>query len=183
MSRLIEEFDTYKKIRLIKMVRKANAGDTAYISEVYCMSWKEGYRGIISEKYLNSLTPEIMTARGFDPSDYLVYETDGRVVGLVNFGKSRDCTAVNTGEIRALCVLPEYWRGGIGSELFKAACDELCKNGYEVFYLLTLEDNVRARRFYEKMGMTLIPEKKRITISGNEYTEVKYEFIFEKESK
>jgi GNAT superfamily N-acetyltransferase len=71
----------------------------------------------------------------------LVAEEDGRVVGIAGVS---DCW------LNGLYVLPEYWRTGVAGELHDAALAELADCA-EV-RLWTLEENHRARRFYERHG-------------------------------
>ena len=135
------------------MIRPAVYDDADAIAAVYCFSWKEGYKGILPSVYLDSLTVESNTPKNFNPSNYLVSETDGKVTGIVNCGSPREESEAGTGELRAIYVMPDHWHSGIGTSLFKAASEALKNAGYTSFYLWTLKDNVRARRFYEKMGM------------------------------
>ena len=78
------------------------------------------------------------------------------------------------GELRAIYVLPGCWRHGIGRALFTAGCERLREMGFGEFYLWVLRDNVRARAFYEKMGMRPSGEEKADRIGGAEAVEVRY---------
>lgn len=49
---------------------------------------------------------------------------------------------------------PEYMGKGYGKKLIKAVIEELMKLGYRDILLWVLEDNKRARVFYEKAGFT-----------------------------
>jgi len=75
------------------------------------------------------------------PGTVLVAERDGRIVGVV---VAHACWLTN------LYVIPEWWGSGVAGELHDAAvasmpdCAEL--------KLWVLEDNSRARRFYERRG-------------------------------
>ena len=112
------------------------------------------------QDYLDSLTPEDRT---INPADYLVLESEeGVVFGLANLGSSRDKERPDWGELRAIYLLPEYWRKGSGTALFQAAEAELC-------------ENPRARRFYEKMGMRLSGREQPFTLGGKELWECRYE--------
>ncbi len=110
------------------------------------------------------------------PADYLVLELEeGAVFGLANIGASRDQERPDWGELRAIYLLPEYWRKGSGTALFRAAEEELRRRGYGRYFLWVLVENTRARRFYEKMGMRLSGPEQPFSIGGKEIWECRYE--------
>ena len=154
------------------MIRQANDRDREALGRVYCSSWREGYRGIIPDAYLDKLTVDICAPKKVNPDNNLVADIGG-IIGLVNFGASRE--AENAGELRAIYVMPEYWGSGCAQELFSAAAEELRRQEYESFYLWVLEENVRARKFYEKMGMKPSGDKKIVSIGGKDLYEIRYD--------
>jgi len=81
-----------------------------------------------------------------------VAEADGAVGGFVSAGPSRDRDLEGEGEIYAIYVQPELWGRGIGRALIDAAEQELRELGFAEAGLWVLEDNTRARRFYERRG-------------------------------
>jgi putative acetyltransferase len=86
----------------------------------------------------------------------LVAELHGRAVGLAAVG---DCRLSN------LYVLPELWGAGVAKELHDAALAELA--GCDEITLWTLEENHRARRFYEKHGWRLNGETRVVPYPPN----------------
>ena len=56
------------------------------------------------------------------------------------------------GEVWALYVHPDAWGSGAAAELIGYAEDRLRRDGFPEAVLLVLDDNPRARAFYEKMG-------------------------------
>lgn len=56
-------------------------------------------------------------------------------------------------EVLSLYVLREH--EGIGQALMRRAIDDVCRNGAKRLYLYTTNDNTRAIRFYQQMGMNL----------------------------
>ncbi len=145
-------------------VRPAKPEDAAAIGKIYCDSWKAAYKGIVPQDYLDSLTPEDRT---INPADYLVLESEEGVV----FGLARP----DWGELRAIYLLPEYWRKGSGTALFQAAEAELGRRGYSRYFLWAFCENAQARRFYEKMGMRLSGREQPFTLGGKELWECRYE--------
>ena len=74
-------------------------------------------------------------------------------------------------DIWGIYLLPEYWGMGIGSELINLGLNELNKRHYSKVTLWVLEENINARKFYEKIGFKHDDTVKEITISRklNEY--------------
>ena len=52
----------------------------------------------------------------------------------------------------AIAVKPQYWGTGIAQQLIKRFLDDLRSRGISEVHLGVTAENVRARRFYEKMG-------------------------------
>ena len=158
------------------MIRGATGADSLAMGKVYCEAWKSAYDGIVPRDFLDRLTPE-MAAPPEDrisPENSLLYEENGCVKGLVNFGPSRDADSAGMAEIRSIYVLPGAWRGGVGRELFENAVEKLRKTGFTRMILWVLTDNSQARGFYEHMGMR--PGRTRkITIAGAVLSETRYE--------
>jgi len=140
------------------------------MGQVYCLAWKTAYADLLPRAFLENLTQENCEPpkEKIEKSGALVFEENGKILGLAHFGKSRDGEDVQ--ELYALYVLPEEWRKGVGKALFQAAGKEMG----EAFFLWTMKDNTRARRFYEKMGMALTGNERRISIGGTDISEVQY---------
>ena len=73
----------------------------------------------------------------------------GRTLGFVSVGPSRDEHGV--GELYAIYVDPDEWSRGAGRALIVRAEERLAEE-YAEATLWVLEDNPRARRFYESAG-------------------------------
>ena len=100
-----------------------------------------------------------------------VAESEIGVVGFAWIGDSRD--AADEGELFAIYVLPEAWGSGAGTGLMGAALPAL-RERYPTSILWVLEDNPRARRFYEREGWALDGGRKQDAFLGVEVTEVRY---------
>ncbi|MBQ8510371.1 MAG: GNAT family N-acetyltransferase [Clostridia bacterium] len=170
---LPDEVSTAPAIRPPR-VRSAAESDRAAISRIYCLGWKVGYRGILPQEYLDALTPEMCGPRIISPENLLVCEYGGKLAGLISVGDSRMESCRGIGEVRTIYILPEFWRNGVGRELFAAGVETLREMGFTRFYLWVLRDNVRARSFYERMGMRCSGEEKIDRIGGMDAVEVRY---------
>jgi putative acetyltransferase len=54
--------------------------------------------------------------------------------------------------LQGLYIVPDCWGTGLGGELHDRALEVVRELGSELCHLWVLEDNVRARRFYERRG-------------------------------
>jgi len=67
---------------------------------------------------------------------------------------------------------------GYGNYLLKKCVDELKSLGYDKILLWVLEDNLKARRFYEKNGFICSDEYIDDNIGGKDLREVMYTYHF-----
>lgn len=141
-------------------IRTAKPGDARPVAEVHVASWRDAYRGVLPDEYLDRLSVEdreaMWLAAFADPdpkSGALVAEASGRIVGFASFGPSRDEDAPDgTGEVPAIYVEPAALGTGVGRGLFEAVTATLREAGFTRATLWVLEANASARRFYEKAG-------------------------------
>ena len=77
----------------------------------------------------------------------------------------------------ALYVKPELKYQGIGKAMFDYAKNDLINKGNKKMILWCLKDNEPSRKFYEKMGGTIIREH-TINIGGKSYEEVGFAYLF-----
>ena len=155
------------------MIRWGTNADKLGIGRVYCQAWKTAYAGIVPQHFLDGLTDENCAPRG-NIANCLVAEENGEIIGVTNFGNCRDACSMRVGELRTIYVLPEHWGTGVGRALFQAAAAQLLEDGYSGFYLWTLKENARARRFYARMGMAESDAARDIEIGGAKMKEVRY---------
>jgi GNAT superfamily N-acetyltransferase len=78
------------------------------------------------------------------------------------------------GELYAIYALPEAWGSGAGPALMKAALGALRDRGFATAQLWVLEDNPRARRFYEREGWTDDGGRREEEFLGVPITEIRY---------
>lgn len=163
-------------------IRYANIVDAKTLGEIHSKSWKVAYKGIVPDEILKNITVEKRQAY-FEKAltekweeDAIIFK-DNDAVGLICIGKCRDADKTDTcGEIWGIYLLPEYWNMGIGSELINWGINELKKRNYSKVILWVLEENINARKFYEKVGFKHDGAIKEITI-GKKLIEHRYEKI------
>ena len=77
------------------------------------------------------------------------------------------------GELYAVYLLEAHQRRGVGRRLACAVAHGLLSAGFESMLLWVLEENRRARRFYESLGGEQVG-RKNIEIGGAALVEVSY---------
>lgn len=161
----------------IVKVTKDTAMQASYI---YAMSWKTGYRGIVPQDYLDRLPTDRWADKLGKESyptyreDFLLLSDSGKAVATSSVSAAREEAFRGWGEIMSIYVLPEEFRRGYGRMLFSHDCDRLREAGYRDLYLWALEDNLRARAFYEAMGFSDGGDRILQNIGGRDLTEVRY---------
>ena len=158
------------------MIRKANIKDAKEIVKINMLGWKQTYKGIFPQKFLDDLNvnDEVSIKKCENKiNEYAVCEIDNKIVGIVRYGKNKKDFDDSYGEIYALYIDNRYQHQGIGTKLFKFAIDEL-KNNFKVVLVSTLIEN-SANAFYKKIGGNLIGNCEFI-LENNSYTENLYEF-------
>lgn len=145
------------------------------VSRVFALSWKDAYRGIVPDDYLDHLALNRWSAVLEKERSHLwVADADGQIVGVSSHGAARDKQYFNWGELKAIYLLPSVYRMGIGTKLLHASMQSLFDAGYNNIYLWVLEENYAAHRFYEKNGFSFHGGKMPHPIGGKPLTIVRY---------
>lgn len=149
--------------------------DRFAISRIYEESWKFAYEDIIPKDYLESI-PDGCWASNLDKEglNTLVLVENGIFIGTSSYCKSRFSDYSNFGEIVSIYFLPQYIGKGYGKQLFSAVVRELEALGFCDIFLWVLEDNFRARKFYEKEGFEFSGNYLDNNIGGKELRELQY---------
>ena len=130
---------------------------------VHCTAWQEAYRGIVCDRYLDSMTVEATTARARQfPENTLVAKDQEKVVGFAVYSPSRDEDLTDAGEVVAIYVLSEYYGHKIGYRLMNEAVSRLSE--YNTIFVWVLEQNERAIRFYHRYGFEFDGYKKQLNL-------------------
>lgn len=138
---------------------------------VHWKGWHEAYTGLVDPDFLAGHTLEKCTKTAYQwPDGLLVAKDAGRVVGFAGYGKYRDESLPEAGELYALYILSEYYGTGVGKMLLDAALERLA--GYPRVALWVLKGNARATRFYEKCGFCFDGTEQTIRL-GQENTELR----------
>ena len=147
-------------------IRRARPEDAAGIAAVNHASWEAAYRGLIPDEVLDEWglprlesrwMQEIQRPRDGDVRLWVV-EEDGALVAYARTGPSRDEDSIlagSTAEVYGFYVHPARWGAGVAGGLMDHVLEDLRARGFEAVTLNSVEDNERARAFYERVGFTL----------------------------
>lgn len=140
---------------MISEIRQATAEDADEIGDVHCTSWLETYAGKINTEYLATLSPEnsAQKFREGNLKDCLVLIADDKIVGFSVIGPTRNEDLPKSfGDIRAIYILRQYQKMGLGKKLLTAAIERLQREGLDDVAIWVLSANTAAIEFYEKNG-------------------------------
>lgn len=129
------------------MIRKATMTDLDAVYGLICELENTALpREAFGDIYTEQLNNENCTC--------LVYEADGRVVGVLNMRFERQLHhAERIAEVMELCVSAGYRGRGIGKELLAAAREAAAAGGCAQLELATNQKRKDAHRFYKREGM------------------------------
>lgn len=161
------------------MIREAVVDDAHQIATVQILAWQYVYAGIVNESFLQGMSIEDRTSRWQqiltqNIEDNYVAEDNGKIVGWISFGRSRDENATDAGEIYGIYILPDCWMRGFGRELMEFAESNLWQQGFSIITLWVLELNDKSRNFYSKVGYSFDGTKKSHFIGEQELQIVRY---------
>jgi len=159
-------------------VRLATLDDVAGIARVHVDTWRSTYRGIVPDRYLDSLSYEgraeqwTRTLKRTDGAFVLVSEEAGTIVGFASASPNTDADLPFAGVLAALYVLASHQGRGHGRVLLCEAARRLSSQGIASMGLWVFAKNP-ARAFYTKMGGLLHGEKP-VELAGEVLTKVAY---------
>ena len=157
-------------------IRPASPDDALAIETIRVHGWRSAYRHVFPAAELDALPVDAERWRSrlhVPPPGWstVVCEVEGRVVGFASTGPSRDEDEI--GELYAIYVDPKDWSTGAGRALMAAAEQRLAAD-YDAALLWVLEDNPRARGFYERAGWAPDGVRKAEERFGVRAAEVRY---------
>lgn len=161
-------------------VRLGTAEDALAIETIRVEGWRTAYRHVFPADELEGMPvdPARWRSRLESPPpgwSTFVAERDGGVVGFASVGPSRDEHGI--GELYAIYVEPSEWSTGAGRVLIERAEGQLASE-YRQATLWVLEDNPRARAFYERAGWSVDGARKAEPRWGVRAPEVRYRKTF-----
>lgn len=136
----------------------AGPSDAEALAEVHVASWRETYRGLLPDAYLDRMSIPAHARRwrrsllSPAPGEVTLAAADPRgLVGYASGGRSRH-QVEGQGEISTLYVLRRAQGEGLGRRLLSDVARVLADNGARSLTISVLRDNHTARAFYEHLG-------------------------------
>ena len=155
------------------LIRKATIQDANDIAVIVTSSWKAAYKDIISPKVMQERTDVDKRTESFSKiisngiqNVYIILD-DEKPCGFCTSDKYREEDLSNAYEIIAMYFLTKYWGIGFAKQTMDFVLEDIKKSGYQKVCLWTFEDNLRARRFYEKCGFEFDGTKKESDLGEN----------------
>jgi GNAT superfamily N-acetyltransferase len=156
-------------------VRDAVVADAPAVQAVRLAGWRAAYGPLLPADAFDRIDLAEWTARSRQRIERasevtLVAEDGSGVVGMCVGGAGRDEARVAPEEIYAFYVLPQRWSQGVGRALMGVLLGRLGRP----LSLWVLQDNPRARRFYERCGFRADGTVKPADLLGTQLPEVRY---------
>ena len=163
------------------IIRRATTADAAEIANVHINSWREAYRGLLPQSFLDDRPLdfrrcfEVWKRVVADETQvtFVAESKDHGVVGFVNGGDARDAAYRGYCEVWCLYLLRRYHGQRVGIRLLKAYFDVFLEKGLTKGYLWVLKDNPTIK-FYEKAGAKRTKDVKEDVIGEQRVEELCY---------
>jgi ribosomal protein S18 acetylase RimI-like enzyme len=156
------------------------------LGALHVASWRETYAGILPDDMLAGMSVDARAAMWSgilgDPEAHAgtavyVAEDQQGLVGFGSCGRQRDealAKAGFSGEIGAIYVLRSHQHLGIGRSLMRLLAQALLDADFRAATLWVLRENLVARSFYDRLGGTVVGEKKEEVTPDLALVEVAY---------
>ena len=183
------------------ILRVPTQHDVVALAEVHLSAWLDAYRDICPRAWLDSLTRQTFEAYHRprltpspdtrvvpDPAEPFVVACHRtmpqRVIGFARGGATRAKTPTDdplpphliapfSAELYAIYVHPSHQHRGAGQALFHGCVIKLRELGHRNLCVWVLNENTRARRFYEKLGGQAAGNAP-INLGGQHYEQTMY---------
>jgi ribosomal protein S18 acetylase RimI-like enzyme len=161
-------------------IRPAGIADAQAIAHIHLDSWRNTYRGLLPDTFLDELRLEDRVKRweqrlaDLESGEffYVVEDVGGDVIGFASGGPERTGHPTYKGELWTLHVMKQYQGLGLGRRLFAAVAKRLHDMGTDSLLLWVLKGNP-ACGFYERLGGVYLTEEVK-DYSGGSVAEVAY---------
>jgi ribosomal protein S18 acetylase RimI-like enzyme len=162
-------------------IRTAGIADADAIAQLHTRSWQSAYRGILSDDFLQGPLSENRRALWHtrlsksDAADQFVLVDEqgealrGFACAYLRADPEWDCLLDN------LHVVPDLKGRGLGRRLMGAVAERVLRsNSSGRLHLWAFEQNLVARRFYERLGGIITDRQAEVAPDGNEVNAVRY---------
>jgi len=162
-------------------IRKATFEDAAEIANVHINSWREAYKDLLPQDFLNERPLSFknryeLWKRVTQESGQVTFVAESQehgVVGVINGSNGRDAGLEDWCEVWCLYLLEHYHGKKIGFNLLQAYFDAHLENGFSKGYVWVLAGNP-SMKFYERVGAINEGRVKEAEIAGQKVTELMF---------
>ena len=171
-------------------IRAYKKGDERQIVWLINNTWRDAYKDIFPSEIFDARDGSAEERiKGFENKLIdnnricFVAEENEKIVGVMIGSFKTDIEELdkkNYARLIALYVDKSFQHHGIGKKLFDAFVDVLKQNKVNAFIIGVLEENLQARKAYEKWGGILTDYEEDFTIAGVSRKEVFYEYDINK---
>ena len=158
-------------------IRLATLDDAKYCANIHSESWNFAYSDIVSKEIIDKYNlrwPMIWNKMlSNNINSHYVITLDDVIIGFLTISVARDNDLKESFyELVGLYLNPEYVAKGYGKQAMDWIKKEIKSRGHDKISLWVLEENNRARRFYEKAGFVSDGEAKPSGLADTQ--EVRY---------
>lgn len=147
-------------------IKEAHPEDSFVIARFLIEAWREAYKDIVPATFIQGLSLqewEMDWKLRLHSAEVFVCVGEGGIMGILEispFGEARQ-GCKGRGEFPLLYIAPNKLRLGYGTLLMEFGIQKAKQMGYIEVVVWVLENNIRAIKFYKKMGFssTAIVEK------------------------
>jgi GNAT superfamily N-acetyltransferase len=165
---VLEPHGPQANVRAVTTVRSATPADADEIGRIQVETWREAYAALLPPETIagfdvaarQQLWREGLARAPQPGSATFVAIAEDRTLGFATVGASY--SEEGAGEIYAIYVHPSSWGRGAGRALMERLEASLLQAGFGHAILWVLEGNVRAERFYERLGWEHDGEKEDV---------------------
>ena len=139
-------------------IEKVKLGDESVLAYIQTESWKAGFKGILDPDTLtkctniNKATAMYKRLLTQNIGNGYILKVDDKPHCIAWWDTARDKDMVGYAELICIHSLSDNWRKGYGSNMMNTALTDIKNAGYSKVMLWVFEENIRARKFYEKHG-------------------------------
>lgn len=157
------------------IVKKAETKEIEDLASIMSQSWKAAFNELIDEESLNQFADKnrfeeiLQRVHSAGMGNLYIAYMNSKPVGEIFWHMDDNKYA----EILSVHSLKEVWGTGLGTEMFRQIERDIASlEVVEEIYLWTFEKNIRACKFYEKMGFINTNELRESDFEG--VNEVRY---------
>jgi ribosomal protein S18 acetylase RimI-like enzyme len=139
------------------ILRAARPADAEAIARCHIAAWRDTYRPIVAEEYLNNLSLEDHVTKWIarlhqpDCPTFVAEIASGELVGFINGGRERTGRTDYRGEIFSIYILKGFRGQRIGRRLLRRFSAALLENGIASLIVWAFQDN-ECRHCYAAWG-------------------------------